>query len=205
MDPPILRLDQQTLPEPHILPAVPKISLEILRGRVKQRLRAIQGRVFLIGSASDCDLVLGDLQFPEAYAYIFVSGTDVSIRRLGTGPELLVCGEVVESSDLFHGDLIEMGPFELRIVIDHPPRRHRHGSEGDAAASDRQKAAEQTAAIEEVRTLLTDVRRALATSSRPTSTITRRTEASRHNAPLRAFTRSIAGRGSPDPARRAVA
>lgn len=183
MDPPILRLDQQTLPEPHILPAVPKISLEILRGRVKQRLRSIHGRVFLIGSASDCDLVLGDLQFPEAYSYIFVSGTDVSIRRLGAGPELLVCGEVVESSDLFHGDVVEMGPFELRIVIDHPPRRHRHGSDDDTAAVEREKSAAEAAAVEEVHALLTDIRRALATSSQPTSEITR-------TAPLRAFTRT---------------
>src|SRR6187431_1689139 len=86
VDRPILRLDPQSLPQPHILPANDgaRVSLEITRGRVQQRVRPVVGKVFLIGAASDCDLVLGDLQFPEAYAYVFVSGSRVSIRRLAS-------------------------------------------------------------------------------------------------------------------------
>jgi pSer/pThr/pTyr-binding forkhead associated (FHA) protein len=130
-----------------------------MRGRVRERLRQIRGKVFLIGAASDCDLVLGDLTFPEAYAYVFVSGTDVSIRRLGTGPTLSVCGEEVESSELFHGDLIQLGSFELRVVIDHPPRRAparpaashwpTHEPEDDSG---------EESAVDEVRSLLADIR-----------------------------------------------
>ncbi len=163
MDAPILRLDRHSLPQPHVLPCAPRVSLEILRGRVRERQREIPGKVFLIGSASDCDLVLGDLQFPEAYAYIFVSGTDVTIRRLGSGPVLVVCGEEVETADLFHGDLLELGPFELRVVIDHPPRRARHDDDSQSyRGADERDDDERQGAIDEVRSLLADIRQALA-------------------------------------------
>ena len=166
MDAPILRLDRQSRPEPHLLPPAPRVSLEITRGRVRERRRAIPGKVFLIGTASDCDLVLGDLQFPEAYAYVFVSGTEVSIRRLGSGPVLAVCGEQVDSADLYHGDLIEMGPFELRVVIDHPPRRGRTDSGGRAwQAMETDDDSDEESARDEVRSLLADIRQALAEDS----------------------------------------
>jgi pSer/pThr/pTyr-binding forkhead associated (FHA) protein len=166
MDVQILRLDRQSFPEPHLLPPAPRVSLEITRGRVRQRTRPIAGKVFLIGAASDCDLVLGDLQFPEAYAYIFVSGTEVSIRRLGSGPTLVVCGDKVETADLYHGDLIEMGPFELRVVIDHPPRRG--GTDDHDRAWQRPELdddSDEQSAIDEVRSLLADIRQALAEDS----------------------------------------
>lgn len=166
MDAPILRLDRQSRPQPHLLPPAPRVSLEIVRGKVRERMRQIRGKVFLIGAASDCDLVLGDLQFPEAYAYVFVSGSDVSIRRLGTGPILHVCGEEVESSELFHGDLIQTGPFELRVVIDHPPRRARTDSAvGRWHEQSSDDDTDEESAVDEVRSLLADIRQALAEDS----------------------------------------
>jgi hypothetical protein len=121
MDAPILRFDRYSPPGPHRLPGRPRVLLEITRGRVKQRLRPVNCRVFLIGAASDCDLVLGDLSFPEAYAYLFVEGSEVTIRRLGAGPELMVAGESVESAELFHGDKLAFGPFELQVLIEELP------------------------------------------------------------------------------------
>jgi hypothetical protein len=164
MDAPILRLDRHSLPAPHnfpvaeILPGTTRVALEITRGRVKQRLRPIAGRVFLIGTANDCDLVLGDLQFPEAYAYMFVAGSQVSIRRLGAGPELMVCGETVDSCELFHGDLVEFGPFELRVVIDDAPQRPR-AEDDEIAVADTIPLEDGIASpIDEVRALLADIR-----------------------------------------------
>jgi hypothetical protein len=166
MDAPILRLDRQSRPKPHLLPPAPRVSLEITRGRVRERMRQIPGKVFLIGAASDCDLVVGDLQFPEAYAYVFVSGSNVSIRRLGAGPALVVCGEEVDSAELFHGDLIEMGPFELRVVIDHPPRRGRTDRPGSTwQPRDADDDSDEESAVDEVRSLLADIRQVLAEDS----------------------------------------
>ena len=109
--------------------------------------------------------MIGDLRFPEAYAYLFVSGTEVTIRRLGSGPPLLVCGQAVETSELFHGDLIEMGSFELRVVIDAPAcDRDDDGSDELLPAS---TGADRVVAINEVRLLLADIRQALGEESAP--------------------------------------
>jgi hypothetical protein len=119
---------------------------------VQERVRPVRGRVFLIGTANDCDLVLGDLTFPEAYAYLFVHGTKVTIRRLGSGPELIVCGERVETAELYHGDRLVLGPFELRVVIaeSEASRRRASGSSGD----------------DEVSLLLNEIRQGLTEDSR---------------------------------------
>jgi hypothetical protein len=122
----------------------------------------LSSKVYLLGTASDCDLVLGDEQFPEAYAYIFVAGLAIKIRRLGTGPVLAVNDEEVESAELTHGDIVDMGPFSLRVIVDHPPRRGGDpddirpldfGPASDAAAAD---------AIDEIQSLLADIRQTLA-------------------------------------------
>jgi len=160
MDEPILHFDSYNSPRPHSLSPLPKVSLEIMRGRVQQRIRHVQTPVFLIGAASDCDLVLGDLQFPEAYAYLFVNGSQVTIRRLGTGPQLLVCGQPSESAELFHGDLVAFGPFELRLQIHEPPVTRRDPSEPAIYAF--QDASPPADAVDEVRVLLADIYRELA-------------------------------------------
>jgi len=162
MDASTFRVDSHSLPGPHILSVGPRVSLEITRGRVQERVREVRGRVFLIGAAHDCDLVLGDLQFPEAYAYLFVDGSKVSIRCLGAGPPLLVCGEVVESAELFHGDLMAFGPFELRVRIDEPANSRTSGrnSPGRGRSSERDDGSDD--ASHEVRLLLADIHRALA-------------------------------------------
>jgi pSer/pThr/pTyr-binding forkhead associated (FHA) protein len=164
MDAPILRIDRHSLPGPHILPAATQVSLEITRGRVRQRVRLVRGRVFLIGAATDCDLVLGDLQFPEAYAYLFVNGSQVTIRRLGSGPELFVCGQAAQQAELFHGDLVAFGPFELLVRIDDARPRGRGGIRQGEETGD-QPDNESAEAADEVQTLLADIRRALSAQS----------------------------------------
>jgi len=167
MDLPIYRLDQYTLPQPQISPSSSPVELEITRGRVQQRRRAVRSKIFLIGAASDCDLVLGDLQFPEAYAYLFVSGSEVTIRRLGSGPELTVGGQSVETAELFHDDLIAFGPFELRLRV----KAAEHSQTATLAADESQIARiDQAAAVDEVEALLLDIRRGLAEDPWPLAT-----------------------------------
>jgi hypothetical protein len=117
MDVPILRFVRYTSPGPQFLTSGPHVALEIMRGRVQQRYRPVQGRVFLIGTARDCDLVLGDETFPEAYAYVLLQEDRVLIRRLGLGPDLYVGAEQVETAELWDGDQVAFGPFELRAII----------------------------------------------------------------------------------------
>lgn len=117
MDAPHIRLDTQTQPAPHVLPHLPRVTLEIVRGRARRLLRRVSPPVFLIGSAADCDLVLADEQFPEAYAYVYVTSSGVSVRHLGAAPQLLVNGRPVESAYLDDGDRLGMGPYEFQINV----------------------------------------------------------------------------------------
>jgi hypothetical protein len=117
MDAPILRFDRYNRTEAKTPPSGATVWLEITRGRARQSIRAVSGPVFLIGSAPDCDLVLGDPSFPETYAYLLVQGDSVTIRRVGDEPELLVNGEPIESNELAAGDRLAFGPFELTLQI----------------------------------------------------------------------------------------
>ena len=124
MDVPILRFDRYTSPGPQYLTSLTPMGLEITRGRVKQRYRPVRGRVFLIGTARDCDLVLADEMFPEAYAYVLIQGANVVIRRLGSGPDLYVAGERVEAAELWDGDEVEFGHVKGWYIVeagDDPP------------------------------------------------------------------------------------
>jgi hypothetical protein len=117
MDAPILRFDRYNRPDSQTPPPGSAVWLEITRGRVRQPIRTVRGPVYLIGTASDCDLVLGDTAFPEAYAYLLVHDDNVTIRRVGDGPELLVNGEPFEMAELVAGDLLAFGSFELALQI----------------------------------------------------------------------------------------
>lgn len=127
MDSQISRIDQKSQPAPHFLPQLPRAQLEILRGKASRRLREVSPPVFLVGAAQDCDLVLGDRAFPEAYAYLYVTTRGVSLRHLGDGPALYVNGELTESALLADGDLLELGPYEFQVHVQErfPPDRKR--------------------------------------------------------------------------------
>jgi hypothetical protein len=117
MDAPILRFDRHSSRQRQNLPLSRRVWLEITRGRVQRRIRPVRGPLFLIGSATDCDLVLGDSSFPEAYAYVFVQDPAIAVRRLGLGPELQVADEAVETAELQDGDRLSFGPFELCLHV----------------------------------------------------------------------------------------
>lgn len=115
-DPPA-RIGMQAFDDPQTLPAPPKVELEIVRGKARHTRRHVVGKVFLIGSACDCDLVLGDEQFPDAYAYLFVQPDGVTVRHLGSGPAVTVDGQPVQARQLQNGELLECGPYAFRVSI----------------------------------------------------------------------------------------
>ena len=137
-----------------------ELVLEIVRGRVKQRLRKLRGPVFLIGGAVDCDLVLGDQQFPDAYAYIFQRSDGISVRYLGGGPALEVDGELVETSPLKIGSRITAGPFEFVLTNDRGERDDENGDEDIPIISlRRDEDFSDPEGVDAVQALLREVRR----------------------------------------------
>src|SRR5262245_57157562 len=76
-----------------------RVELEILRGMARQRVRLVRVPTFLIGAADDCDLVLGDGQFPEVHTYLRVA-SGVTLAHLGFAPTVTVNGRPVTKTPL---------------------------------------------------------------------------------------------------------
>jgi hypothetical protein len=94
-----------------------QVELEIVRGQARNMLRPVQVPAFLIGSADDCDLVLGDPQFPDLHSYLRVEAQRVTLRYLGFQPALTLNGLAVTTAELTQGDRIRSGPYEFLVHI----------------------------------------------------------------------------------------
>ncbi len=145
--------------DPHTVPAAPEalwpqVTLEIVRGRAQNRFRPVTEPAFLLGSAVDCDLVLGAARFPEVYAYLLLHENEVSIRHLGFVPELKVNGKSVTKSVLQAGDQMEMGPYLMRVHVETSPMER---SDPDEPADESTEAGESEIE-DQVEALLDDIR-----------------------------------------------
>ncbi len=100
--------------------SLPNVALEITRGRARHRRRDVRSAAYLIGSAPDCDLVLGDARFDELHSYLFLSERTVTIRRLGSGPLLSVGDQNVSATTLDDADRVQLGPYEFQVSIRWP-------------------------------------------------------------------------------------
>ena len=104
--------------ERHSFANLPKAHLEVMGGSAKHRIRPIRVPVFLIGSGLECDLVLGDAQFPEVHSYLFLADEGASMRWLGKGPALMVNDAPVQACTLNHGDTIAMAGYRFELSVD---------------------------------------------------------------------------------------
>ena len=89
--------------------------LEIRRGRAKNRERLVVEPMFLVGANLDCDMVLGDAQFPPIHFYILNRNGQTTIRRVGARPEVTVNGKLRHSGTICDGDRIRTGPYEFLV------------------------------------------------------------------------------------------
>lgn len=91
--------------------------LVIERGDARRAVRPIERPVYVIGTAADCDMVLGDPQFSDYHAYIYVRDGVVTLRHLGPAPEMTVNGREMKWGELKHMDRIRFGPYQLQLRL----------------------------------------------------------------------------------------
>jgi hypothetical protein len=94
------------------------VRLQIVKGWARYLVRPVVVPVFMIGSGSDCDLVLADPSLPELHSYLSVLNEQVAIRHLGQGPPLQVGGQLVSKATLGDGDMVRLGDYEFQVHID---------------------------------------------------------------------------------------
>jgi predicted component of type VI protein secretion system len=140
----------------------PKVSLEIERGEARRKSRPVAGPVFLVGSAPDCDLVLGDPRFSDVHWYLFLKADRVLLRCLATEPEVKVQGRPVASAALSDGDHISSGGYGFRVRIQQAPRQQvEQLSVAPRSGGFREFGEALTPGMRSVRALLNDVEQAL--------------------------------------------
>lgn len=93
----------------------PEAAINIERGVAHHRERRLELGVFTLGSGKDCDLILGDEQFPELFAYILRIKGEYHLRCLTAEPLLTVNAQDVVAARLEEGDRIRCGPYEFRF------------------------------------------------------------------------------------------
>lgn len=97
---------------------LPMVELKILRGQARQKVRRVQGPVFLIGAAMDCDLVLREQFLPEVHTYLYVTREAITVRHLGAAPGLFIGNRRVEAAQVYDGDCLRIGEsFEFQVSI----------------------------------------------------------------------------------------
>jgi pSer/pThr/pTyr-binding forkhead associated (FHA) protein len=97
---------------------LPRVTVEITRGRARVTIREVHVSAYLIGGAEDCDLILADPRFPDVHAYILRHHDGVTLRYLGSKPALTVNNRLMRTTELFDGDCIATGPYEFTIHIE---------------------------------------------------------------------------------------
>lgn len=107
-----------------ITPFLPGDTVAYLRIADDSRrfpFRPVPNGMFLIGQGPSCDLRLGMPGIPSIHSVIQLDAESAEITRVADQPELVINGEVVERSQLHHGDVVEIG--EVRLAFhwcDHP-------------------------------------------------------------------------------------
>jgi len=94
---------------------VPK-HLQILLGRERTRVYAVEVGVYVVGRSSDCDLVLASDIVSRRHASIVVGPTDVRIEDLGSSNGTYINGaRVLGEGVAVQGDVILVGDVALRL------------------------------------------------------------------------------------------
>lgn len=134
------------------------ILLEIVRGRARNRYRSVEVPAFLIGTANDCDMVLGDSQFSDVHACLRITPKQVVLRHLGFSPEMTVNGEPVTSRVLQNGDRIRTGPYEFLVHIQPVEQQAPEPFRPQLKIEDARDRVEDVTGNQKVRELLEDIR-----------------------------------------------
>jgi len=73
---------------------------------------------FLIGSVPGCDLRIPGVNLPPVLALITRHAAGATLRKLAPILPILVNGESINACELLHGDVITLGPVEIRVGME---------------------------------------------------------------------------------------
>ncbi len=90
--------------------------LQILLGRERSRVHALEGGAYVVGRSSGCDLVLASDIVSRRHATIAVGPTDIRVKDLGSSNGTYVNGaRVLGEGVAVQGDIVLVGDVALRL------------------------------------------------------------------------------------------
>lgn len=105
-------------------PAAPPLHAGLIvqhEGKIERVVPWEEGDVFVVGRASECDLVLGQDEVSRKHARFVRSGDRYEVHDLGSVNGTLVNGRRAERHLLAVGDVIAIESFQLTFVLDRDP------------------------------------------------------------------------------------
>jgi pSer/pThr/pTyr-binding forkhead associated (FHA) protein len=109
--------DRHILPYPKRRPQGPLVELVIERGTAENLTRRVEGPVYMIGTGTECDMVLSDKQFADYHVYLCLREGQLTLRHLGRQPLVTVNGRMIRWGEILNGDRIRMGSYEFLVKI----------------------------------------------------------------------------------------
>jgi pSer/pThr/pTyr-binding forkhead associated (FHA) protein len=102
-----------------------QVQLRVIQGKPRgHALRFPQGE-FVFGRGPECHVRPNSELVSRQHCLLRVTATDVHVRDLGSTNGTLVNGtRVVEERPLVDGDVLQLGPLVLQLVLDAPPSPH---------------------------------------------------------------------------------
>ncbi|MFQ3592663.1 MAG: hypothetical protein SNJ82_05655, partial [Gemmataceae bacterium] len=95
-----------------------RVRLEVRSAGSRPALYEPADGGFLIGSVPGCDLRMPGVNLPPVIALITRHATGATLRKLAPILPILVNGESINACELLHGDVITLGPVEVRVSIE---------------------------------------------------------------------------------------
>ncbi|MBY0587095.1 FHA domain-containing protein [bacterium] len=98
---------------------LPQVTIHVARGRSSTTSREMKGRSLLLGSGPQCDIQMRSADIATKHALITRDQEGVMLRPLDAEHPVFVNGSPVGEQQLHHGDSVRLGPFELKVSIQH--------------------------------------------------------------------------------------
>jgi pSer/pThr/pTyr-binding forkhead associated (FHA) protein len=96
----------------------PRVAISIVRGKATAATREMKGRSLLLGSGPQCDIQMRSHEVAPKHALITRGAAGAAVQSLDSDRPVFVNGAPVGEGLLADGDVLRIGPFELRVAIE---------------------------------------------------------------------------------------
>lgn len=96
-----------------------QLRIQVVKGKPQGQFLSFPVGEFMFGRGPECDVRPNSDLVSRQHCLLQITDSDAKIRDLGSRNGTLVNGQLVnEERRLYHGDLLQIGPLVLMVLID---------------------------------------------------------------------------------------